>query len=61
MKPYVDQKLCIGCGLCASICPEVFFEEDEEKSIVIGEIKEENEEAVYKAMEECPAAAISEE
>ena len=23
-QPVVDQKCCISCGLCISICPEVF-------------------------------------
>ncbi|TDT62752.1 ferredoxin [Fonticella tunisiensis] len=24
MKGFVDKNICIGCGLCSSICPEVF-------------------------------------
>jgi ferredoxin len=24
LKPKVDQDKCIGCGACASLCPEVF-------------------------------------
>lgn len=24
MKAVVDKETCIGCGLCPSICPEVF-------------------------------------
>ena len=28
MKPKVDKVLCIGCGVCEGICPEVFKVED---------------------------------
>ena len=24
MKAYVDGDLCIGCGVCPTVCPEVF-------------------------------------
>ncbi|MBL7156944.1 MAG: ferredoxin [Candidatus Omnitrophica bacterium] len=30
-KITVDEDLCIGCGLCASLCPEVFEMGDNEK------------------------------
>lgn len=55
-KPIVDQELCIGCEICAELCPEV-FEIRDEKSWVIGPDKCSTcncEEAV----ESCPAGAI---
>ena len=33
--PVVDEELCIGCGVCAELCPEVFTIRDD-KSWVIG-------------------------
>lgn len=33
--PVVDEELCIGCGVCAELCPEVFMIRDD-KSWVIG-------------------------
>lgn len=35
MKADVNQDTCIGCGLCPSICPEVFDMNDDGKSHVI--------------------------
>jgi ferredoxin len=36
-KVWVDKDLCIGCGLCASMLPEVFEIEDDGKAIVKNE------------------------
>lgn len=33
--PTVDSELCIGCGVCEELCPDV-FEVVDEQSIVIG-------------------------
>jgi len=48
---------CIGCGACASICPEV-FEMDGLKS----KVKEQKDiPCVDEAIESCPVGAISKE
>ena len=31
-KASVDKDLCIGCGLCADTCPDVFHMEDDGKA-----------------------------
>ena len=36
--PVVDMDLCIGCGSCVELCPEV-FELRDDKAWVIGEDK----------------------
>lgn len=55
-KPVVDHELCIGCGVCEEICPDVFSVR-EEKSWVIdpnGCDRCDCEEAAAS----CPTAAI---
>lgn len=59
MKAIVDQDLCIGCGLCADLCPEVFEMDDDDKAKTItDEVPEEAEEACRDAAEQCPVEAI---
>jgi len=56
-KVMVDQKLCIGCGLCASMLPEVFELDKDGKSTV----KNENGAPLEKIKEiasMCPVKAI---
>lgn len=32
--PIVDQELCIGCGICVDLCPEVFVIQDEKSQVI---------------------------
>lgn len=57
MRAYVDEN-CIGCGLCASVCPEVFELNDDQVAEVTGTISEETEESVKEARDGCPVDAI---
>lgn len=52
---------CIGCGLCASLCPAVFHLTEEGVAEAISEdITGEHEPEAVNAMEGCPVAAIEE-
>lgn len=57
MTAYVNEK-CIGCGMCTSICPEVFSMTDESVAIASGEILADQETAAQEAAESCPVGAI---
>lgn len=35
MKVSIDQDLCLGCGVCESIAPEIFSLEEEPYAVVI--------------------------
>ncbi len=53
----IDQTKCIGCGLCATLCPENFqLSSDTFKAEII---KEEPSACLSEAIENCPVQAIS--
>ena len=49
---------CIGCGLCVSICPEVFEIGDDGLAQPIQEVTETLEKTASQARESCPVNAI---
>ena len=69
MKVKVNKDACIGCGACASICPDVFElndeglsevkveEENKEKEEFVS-VKEELQDEVRDAADSCPTGAI---
>lgn len=60
MKATVDQGLCIGCGICEGIVPEVFSLQNEPYAeVLLDPIPEEFQDATREAAEECPETAIS--
>jgi len=60
MKASVDRELCIGCGLCAEICPDVFEMDDESiAQAIVAVIPADAEEAAKEAASSCPVEAIA--
>ena len=57
----VNKEKCIGCGLCTTICPDVFeMTDDGKSSIKEGADLEKNKDCVKEAIDSCPAGAIEE-
>jgi ferredoxin len=54
--PTVDKEICIGCGNCESVCPEMFRLNQEQKSEVI---KESGDCDIQFVIDSCPVGAIS--
>jgi len=63
MKATIDRSGCISCGLCAEICPEVFYIADDGIADVIEEAKTKIDAAVEdtasEARDNCPVSVIS--
>lgn len=61
MQLKVDQDVCIGCGACQAIAPDVFQINDEGYAEnIVDEIPEEMVEDANDAKEGCPVKAIYE-
>lgn len=60
MKVTVDKDLCLGCGICEGIAPEVFSLANEPYAeVLLDPIPEELQGAVREAAEECPEECIA--
>lgn len=49
---------CIGCGMCASICTEVFRMNEDNLAEVYSEVTADVEELVKQACDSCPVQVI---
>jgi len=52
----VDKNKCVGCGLCAGLCPETFHLDMEGKSEVVSDT---DTACAKEAAAQCPVSAIS--
>ena len=59
MKFEVDKDICIGCGACQAICPDVFEIDDDGLAKVVTNPNEEILEDAIDAKEGCPVNAIN--
>lgn len=60
MKATVDREACISCGLCATLCPNVFEMDEESIAIVkVEDIAPEDEADAQNATDSCPVSAIA--
>lgn len=59
MKAKVNKDICIGCGACQAIVPDVFELEDDGLAVCkVEEIEENKKEDVMDAADSCPTSAI---
>lgn len=62
MKVEIFDDLCVSCGQCISICPEIFEWGDDDKAVAkVPDVPQPQEVLAHEAVEGCPTAAIKEE
>ena len=59
MRVKLDEQKCIGCGLCAELCPRIFSMGDFTARVSSATVTADIEEDLRAAAEDCPVAAIS--
>lgn len=58
MRVVIDEEACIGCGLCAETCSDVFEMNDDKAEVKVDEVPEAVTESCKEAAENCPVEAI---
>ena len=59
MKATVNEDLCVGCGLCAEICPDVFKMAGETATVIADPGTPRAETDCRDARDQCPVNAIA--
>ena len=60
MKAFIYRSGCIGCGVCPTLCPEVFaMGEDGLAQVIAPDIPGASESAALEAQQNCPVSVIS--
>lgn len=59
-KVKVDKQKCLGCGVCASLCPEVFELKDGKSKIKEKADFKKHKDCIKQAIDSCPVSAILE-
>ncbi len=58
-KVKIDKQKCLGCGVCISLCPEV-FELKDGKSQIKGKVDfKKHKDCIKEVIDSCPVNAIS--
>ena len=58
MKAQVNEELCVGCGLCANDCPDVFEMENDKAKVKANPVPESSLDCCNQAKQDCPVEAI---
>ena len=58
MKAVVDEKTCVGCGLCSDNCPSVFEMADAIAKVIVAVVPAADEASCKDAATNCPVEAI---
>ena len=59
MKVNVDKEVCVGCGLCAGTCPDVYEMDGALAVVKVEAVPQAKEPCAKQAADECPVTAIT--